>query len=69
MTNDAAVGTDVSVELTSKSFDFEAVSTKVKSSDLDAQSKAVFRAGLISSQLNYALLKSTLSRLRTTLFI
>ena len=69
MTNDAAVGTDVSVELTSKSFDFEAFATMVESFDLDAHSKAVFRAGLISSQLNYALLKSTLSRLRTTLCI
>ena len=66
MTNDAAVGTNMSVELTSKSFDFEAFATMVESFDLDAHSKAVFRAGLIGAQLNSALLESTFASLSTT---
>jgi colicin import membrane protein len=67
LTGDAAVSTDMSAALTPEGFDFDTVAAMIENSDLDAQTKAVTRAGLIGAQRNPDLLEGTLARLRTTL--
>jgi colicin import membrane protein len=67
LTGDAAVSTDMSAALTPEGFDFDTVAAMIENSDLDAQTKAVTRAGLIGAQRNPDLLEGTLTRLRTTL--